>query len=92
MARSRGYAKGTAEIKQPDEKVPNPTSVQSQNSADGMGRSRGHAKGAEANRPDKKHVNPTSVNSHNSAADRGYAKGAAQMMPGSVDLFKLKST
>ena len=62
MARSRGYAKGTAEIKQPDEKVPNPTSVQSQNSADGMGRSRGHAKGAEANRPDKKHVNPTSVN------------------------------
>ena len=59
------------------------TTEQSQNSAVDMGRSRGQ--------PDKKLANPTSEQSHKSAADRGFARGAAQMPPGSIDLFKIKS-
>ena len=85
MSRSRG---------QPDKKLANPISVQpdpegtateqSQNSAVDMGRASGQ--------PDKKLAKSTSVQSHNSAADRGWARGAAQMPPGSIDLFKIKST
>ena len=85
MGRSRG---------QPDKKLANPTFVmpdpgdttteQSQNSAVDIGRSRGQ--------PDKKLANPTSAQSHKSAADRGFARGAAQMPPGSIDLFKIQST
>ena len=85
IARSRGFSKGAAQIKNTtevnlsDTKLVNPTSEQFQDSAGVMGRSRGQ--------PDKKLANPTSVQSDDSAAKRGYARGAAKMPPGSIDLF-----
>ena len=82
IARSKGYSKGAAPIKNaPDKKIVNPTSEQSHKGDVVMGRSR------------EKPASVTSEQSHHivSSAERGYAKGAAQMMPGSIDLFKLKS-
>ena len=76
--------KNATEVNLPDKKLINTTTEQSKNNAVVMGRSRGQ--------PDKKLANPTTVQSHKSAADRGYAKGAAKMPPGSIDLFKIKST
>ena len=82
-AADRGVSNPDDSSSDPEESSSNPEDFSS-NSEDPSSDSEGQ--------PDKKLASFTSVQSHNSAADRGFSRGAAQMPPGSIDLFKIKST